>query len=62
VNHESSVNHMEDIVVPRAQLPALMRGIHELAERLQVRILSFGHAGDGNVHVTMLKGVGAPGH
>jgi glycolate oxidase len=55
LNHESPVNHMEDVVVPRAQIPALLRGIRELAERLGVRILCFGHAGDGNVHVTALK-------
>jgi glycolate oxidase len=33
----------------------LLRGVQELAERLGVRILSFGHAGDGNVHITALK-------
>ncbi|MGD2207321.1 MAG: FAD-linked oxidase C-terminal domain-containing protein [Anaerolineae bacterium] len=55
LNHESPINHMEDVVVPRARIPALLRGIHELAERLGVRILSFGHAGDGNVHITILK-------
>jgi glycolate oxidase len=55
LNFASPVNHMEDVVVPRAEIPALLRGIHELAERLGLRILSFGHAGDGNVHVTALK-------
>ncbi len=55
LNHESPVNHMEDVVVPRAQIPALLRGVHDLAQRLDVRILSFGHAGDGNVHITVLK-------
>jgi glycolate oxidase len=55
LNHESPVNHMEDVVVPRAEIPALLRGTHDLATRLGVRILSFGHAGDGNVHITMLK-------
>jgi len=54
LNHACPVNHMEDVVVPRAQIPALLRGTHELAERLDVRILSFGHAGDGNVHITTL--------
>jgi glycolate oxidase len=54
LNHASPVNHMEDVVVPRAQIPALLAGIHDLAGRLGVRILSFGHAGDGNVHVTTL--------
>lgn len=52
---ESPVNHMEDVVVPRAQIPALLRGIREIAGRHHVRIVSFGHAGDGNVHVNVLK-------
>jgi glycolate oxidase len=55
LNSASPVNHMEDVVVPRAEIPALLRGIHELAGSLEVRILSFGHAGDGNVHITALK-------
>jgi glycolate oxidase len=55
LNHESPVNHMEDVVVPRAQIPALLGGIRALSERLGVRILNFGHAGDGNVHITVLK-------
>jgi glycolate oxidase len=55
LNFASPVNHMEDVVVPRAEIPALLRGIHELAGHLEVRILSFGHAGDGNVHITALK-------
>lgn len=55
LNNESPLNHMEDVVVPRAQLPALLEGIQEIATRLKVRIVSFGHAGDGNVHVNVLK-------
>jgi glycolate oxidase len=55
LNFESPVNHMEDVVVPRAQIPALMAMVHEKADELDVRILSFGHAGDGNVHITTLK-------
>jgi glycolate oxidase len=51
----SPINHMEDVVVPRAQIPALLEGIQEIAARLGVRIVSFGHAGDGNVHVNVLK-------
>ena len=54
LNHESPVNHMEDVVVPRAQIPALIQAVHNLAGRRGVRILSFGHAGDGNVHITTL--------
>ncbi len=52
---ESPVNHMEDVVVPRAQIPALLHGIREIAGRYSVRAINFGHAGDGNVHVNVLK-------
>ena len=55
LNNESPLNHMEDVVVPRAQLPTLLEGIQDIATRLGVRIVSFGHAGDGNVHVNVLK-------
>ena len=51
----SPINHMEDVVVPRAQIPALLKGIKEIAQRHDVRIICFGHAGDGNVHVNILK-------
>jgi glycolate oxidase len=55
LNHESPVNHMEDVVVPRAEIPALLKGIKEIAARYAVRAISFGHAGDGNVHVNVLQ-------
>jgi glycolate oxidase len=55
LNHTSPVNHMEDVVVPRAEIPALLSGVKEIAARHDVRIISFGHAGDGNVHVNVLK-------
>jgi glycolate oxidase len=55
LNHESPVNHMEDVVVPRAELPALLKGMKDIAKRHDVRIVCFGHAGDGNVHVNVLK-------
>jgi len=55
LKHESPVNHMEDVVVPRAEIPALLRGVKEIARRHGVRIVCFGHAGDGNVHVNALK-------
>lgn len=52
---QSPVNHMEDVVVPRAQIPVLLKGIKEIARRHDLRIICFGHAGDGNVHVNILK-------
>lgn len=55
LRRESPVNHMEDVVVPRAAIPALLGGVREIAGRHDVRIVSFGHAGDGNVHVNVLK-------
>jgi glycolate oxidase len=55
LNHESPVNHMEDVVVPRARIPQLLGGMREIAKVNRVRIISFGHAGDGNVHVNILK-------
>lgn len=55
LKHESPVNQMEDVVVPRSQIPALLSGIHERAARYGLRVVCFGHAGDGNVHVNILK-------
>jgi glycolate oxidase len=55
LNNESPVNHMEDVVVPRAELPTLLGSIKDIARRHSVRIVCFGHAGDGNVHVNVLK-------
>jgi glycolate oxidase len=55
LNHESPVNHMEDVVVPRAEIHRLLKGIKEIARRHRVRIINFGHAGDGNVHINVLK-------
>ncbi len=55
VKAESPIHHMEDVVVPRACIPALMRGVKEIGNRYGVRTVNFGHAGDGNVHIIMLK-------
>jgi len=55
LNAESPMNHMEDVVVPRSEIPPLLRGIKAIAAEYALRIISFGHAGDGNVHVNVLK-------
>ncbi len=62
LNHASPMNHMEDVVVPRAQIPALLKGIQDIGARLGVRVVSFGHAGDGNVHVNVLQDDLPAGH
>ena len=44
----------EDVVVPRLQLPALLDEVDRIAAAERVRMLSYGHAGDGNLHVNFL--------
>jgi glycolate oxidase len=45
----------EDTVVPRVRLPELIRGVREIVARRGVRAICYGHAGDGNIHVNVLK-------
>ena len=44
----------EDVVVQRRDLPALVRLVNAMSERTGVKMLSYGHAGDGNLHVNLL--------
>ena len=44
----------EDVVVPVSNIPALIAGIDELAQRYRITIVNFGHAGNGNIHVNLL--------
>ena len=44
----------EDVVVPVSHLPALVDGIKALSARHDVLIVTFGHAGNGNLHVNLL--------
>ncbi len=45
----------EDTVVPRATLPQLFNGVKAIAKKYGVRTVCYGHAGDGNLHVNILK-------
>jgi len=45
----------EDLVVPPARIPDLLPHLEELAHRYDVHMPCFGHAGDGNLHVHVLK-------
>ncbi len=45
----------EDTVVPRAELPALIRGVKELGKKHDFEVVCYGHAGDGNLHVRIKK-------
>lgn len=45
---------LEDATVPRSELAAMVRFIQETARRHELRIGTFGHMGDGNLHPTFL--------
>ncbi len=47
----------EDIVVPRSSIARMLSELKALAQRTSVPIASFGHAGDGNLHVNLLPPV-----
>lgn len=52
---ELAVNKLsEDVVVPRSQLGALLSRCREISDRHRIRMPSYGHAGDGNMHVNFL--------
>ncbi|AHE99287.1 FAD-binding oxidoreductase [Thioalkalivibrio paradoxus] len=44
----------EDVVVPVSRIPELIDGLGELGRRHGIRIVNFGHAGNGNIHVNLL--------
>jgi glycolate oxidase len=46
------INH--DVVVPRGRVPELLDTVGELAREYRLRVASFGHAGDGNIHVNLM--------
>ncbi len=45
----------EDTVVPRAELPALIKGVKELGIQYGFKAVCYGHAGDGNLHIRIKK-------
>jgi len=49
------VQSLEDIVVPMAQIPDLIPALEAISERYDVLIPCYGHAGDGNLHATVVK-------
>lgn len=44
----------EDIVVPRSRIPDMVEWIDELRSRTGLTIVTFGHAGDGNIHFNIM--------
>ncbi|RTY93447.1 FAD-binding oxidoreductase [Flavobacterium sp. GT3R68] len=52
----NSIYKEEDTVVPRYELPKLLYGIKEIGNKYGFKSVCYGHAGDGNLHVNIVKG------
>ncbi len=51
-----SIYKEEDTVVPRAALPKLLKGVKAVGDKYGFQSVCYGHAGDGNLHINILKG------
>jgi glycolate oxidase len=52
----NSIYKEEDTVVPRAQLPQLLECVKFIGKKYGFKSVCYGHAGDGNLHVNIVKG------
>jgi len=52
--HISPTKINEDIVVPRSRLSEMLKRLKMLSESTGIKIVNFGHAGDGNIHVNLM--------
>ena len=52
----NSIYKEEDTVVPRFELPKLLEGIKRIGNKYGFKSVCYGHAGDGNLHVNIIKG------
>jgi FAD/FMN-containing dehydrogenase len=55
------IKYNHDVVVPRGRIPELFALVDRLKLRFDLPIPSFGHAGDGNVHVNIMSDPERPG-
>jgi glycolate oxidase len=53
---KNSVYKEEDTVVPRFAMPLLLKGVKEIGHNFGFRSVCYGHVGDGNLHVNIIKG------
>jgi glycolate oxidase len=51
---KSEIDH-EDTVVPTSEIPNLIKNLKELEKKYGLKIVCYGHIGDGNIHVNALK-------
>jgi glycolate oxidase len=52
----NSIYKEEDTVVPRYELPTLLSGVKEIGNKFGFKSVCYGHAGDGNLHINIIKG------
>lgn len=52
----NAVSKEQDTVVPRAELPKLVKGVKEVGGKYKFKTVCYGHAGDGNLHIRLIKG------
>lgn len=52
----NSIYKEEDTVVPRYELPALLEGVKSIGTKYGFKSVCYGHAGDGNLHINIIKG------
>ncbi|MEW6163057.1 MAG: FAD-linked oxidase C-terminal domain-containing protein [Nitrospirota bacterium] len=52
--HISPTKINEDVVVPRNRIPEMLNRLRRLSEESGIKIVNFGHAGDGNIHVNIM--------
>lgn len=52
----NSIYKEEDTVVPRYELPKLLTGVKEIGNKYGFKSVCYGHAGDGNLHINIIKG------
>lgn len=53
---KNSIYKEEDTVVPRAELPFLLKKVKDVGRKYGFESVCYGHAGDGNLHVNILRG------
>lgn len=52
----NSIYKEEDTVVPRAELPKLIKAVKQIGSNYGFQSVCYGHAGDGNLHINIIKG------
>lgn len=52
----NSIYKEEDTVVPRYELPVLLKGVKDIGTKYGFQSICYGHAGDGNLHINIVKG------